>query len=461
MSVTVKASCTVRPMEATWCGRLALSELDQTGNIGQVSFVYFYHLPQNCLSQYNTIASTLKDSLSRVLVPFYPLAGRLHWTNNGRLELDCNDTGVPFIEAESSSTVQHLSHFSSSSEYHYLVPIVDYYSLPIHELPLLVVQLTKFKCGGICVGITVSHAVVDGSSTFHFIREWARFARGESLHTVPFLDRKVLRAGEPPLVPLTKCHVLEKLNDPPLLLGRTDNREEKEKKTTMAFLKISKTQIETLQKRANESSPKPINDGGYSRYESVTGHIWRCASKARKHKENQPTELNVTVDSRGRMKPPLPKAYFGNAILDSVTCCLAGDLVSEPLGYTASRIREAIERVSDEYVRSEIEFLKNQKNLRRFHRDFHEEGREREPFYGNPNLSVVSWLRLPIYGIDFGWGKEVRMSSATHDFDGDFVLLPDPDEDGSVLVCMGLQVLHIDAFKKHFYQDIQGYKSNL
>ncbi|QCD80352.1 spermidine hydroxycinnamoyl transferase-like [Vigna unguiculata] len=454
MSVTVKESCTVRPMEPTWCGRVALSEFDQTGKVTHVPLIYFYRLPQNAIFQYNTIASTLKDSLSRVLVPFYPLAGRLHWTNNGRLELDCNATGIRFIEAESSSTLQHLTDFSSSNEHHYLVPAVDYYSLPIHELPLVVVQLTKFKCGGICIGITLSHAVVDGPSALHFVSEWARLSRGEPLHTVPFLDRKILRAGEPPLVPLTKCHLHKEFNDPPFLLGRTDNREEREKETAMAFVKISKTEIETLKKRANESSPRPRNDRGYSRYESVTGHIWRCASKAREHKENQPTVLTIIVDSRGRLKPPLPNGYFGNANLDSVACSLAGDLVSEPLGYTASRIREAIERVSDEYVRSGIEFLKNQKNLRRFHQDLHEEGREKEPFFGNPNLSVVSWLRLPIYGIDFGWGKEVRMSPATHDFDGDFVLLPDPNEDGSVLVCIGLQVVHIDAFKKHFYQDL-------
>ncbi|BAT76760.1 hypothetical protein LR48_Vigan627s002300 [Vigna angularis] len=454
MSVTVKACCTVRPIEATWCGRVALSEWDQTGKVTHVPFIYFYRLPQNCLSQYNTIASTLKDSLSRVLVPFYPLAGRLHWTNNGRLEIDCNATGVRFIEAESSSTLQHLADFSSCSEHHYLVPAVDYYSLPIHELPLVLVQLTKFKCGGICIGVTLSHAVVDGPSALHFVCEWARLSRGEPLRTVPFLDRKILRAGEPPLVPLTKCHVHTEFNDPPFLLGRTDNREEREKETTMDFVKISKTQIERLQKRANESSPRPRNDRGYSRYESVTGHIWRCASKAREHKENQPTVLTVIVDSRGRMKPPLPEGYFGNANLDSVACSLAGDLVSEPLGYTASRIREAIERVSDEYVRSGIEFLKNQENIRRFHQDLHEERREKEPFFGNPNLSVVSWLRLPFYGIDFGWGKEVLMSPATHDFDGDFVLLPDPDEDGSILVCIGLQVLHLDAFKKHFYEDL-------
>ncbi|KAK7347748.1 hypothetical protein VNO80_22287 [Phaseolus coccineus] len=455
MWVTVKACCTVRPMEATWCGRVALSEWDQTGKVTHVPMIYFYRLPQNGFSQENIIASTLKDSLSRVLVPFYPLAGRLHWTNNGRLELDCNATGIRFIEAESSSTLEDLTDFSASSKYHHLVPTVDYYSLPIHELPLVLVQLTKFKCGGICIGVTLSHVVIDGPSATHFICEWARLARGQPLHTVPFLDRKVLRAGEPPLVPLTKCHVHTEFDDPPLLLGRTDNNEEKKKETRMVTIKISKTQVETLKKRANESSHRPRNGRGYSRYESVTGHIWRSACKARDHKENQPTMLTIIVDSRGRMEPPLPKGYFGNANLDTVACSLAGDLVSEPLGFTASRIREAIERVSDEYVRSGIEFLKNQEDLRRFHQDLHAEGREKEPFYGNPNLSVVSWLRLPLYDTDFGWGKEVYMSPATHDFDGDFVLLPDPDEDGSVLVCLGLQVLHIDAFMKHFYQDIE------
>lgn len=70
-------------------------------------------------------------------------------------------------------------------------------------------------------------------------------------------------------------------------------------------------------------------------------------------------------------------------------------------------------------------------------------------------LWLVGWRTLPIYGVDFGWGKEVYMIPATHDFDEDFVLLPGPDGDGSLLVVLGLQVGHVDAFKKHFYEDIE------
>lgn len=457
MQVTFKGCYTVKPNEPTWCGRLPLSEWDQIGYITHVPTIYIYR-PSQWLSSHSTnvIATTLKDSLSRVLVPFYPLAGRLQWTSNGRFELECNGIGVQFIEAESSSTLDDLRDFSPSSEYQYLIPSVDY-TLPIHELPLFLVQLTSFKCGGISVSLNVSHAVADGPSALHFISEWSRFARGEPLHTAPFLDRKVLRAGEPPLMPLPPHHAHSGFNHLPILLGQSDSsieeKKKKKKKTTLAMLKLSKNQVEKLKKTANEGLHRPNNGRSYTRYETVTGHIWRSASKARGHKRDQPTALGVCVDSRCRMQPPLPKGYFGNATLDVIATSLAGDLVSKPLGYASSRIREAIEKVTDEYVRSGIEFLKNQEDLSRF-RDLHAIGSDRRSFYGNPNLGVISWLTLPIYGLDFGWGKEVYMGPGTHDFDGDSLLLPDADGDGSLLVAICLQVDHMDAFKKHFYEDI-------
>ncbi|XP_061361656.1 spermidine hydroxycinnamoyl transferase [Gastrolobium bilobum] len=459
MQVIFKGCYSVRPMEPTWCGRIPLSEWDQIGIITHVPTIYFYRPSQNWLSQESTIVTTLKDSLSRVLVPFYPLAGRLQWIGNGRLELECNELGVRFIEAESLSSLDDLGDFSPSSEYRYLVPSVDY-SVPIHEVPLVLIQLTRFKCGGISIGTTISHAVADGPSAMHFITEWARLARGEALQTVPFLDRKVLRAGEPPLVP--PCHDHDhdhdhsEFNLPPLLLGQSENTEERKEKTTVAIIKLSKTQVEILKKTANESWHRPSNDRGFTRYETVTGHVWRSACKARGHKQDQPTALGVCVDSRCRMQPPLPKGYFGNATLDVVATSLAGDLVSKPLGYASSRIREAIEKVNDEYVRSRIDFLKNQEDLTRF-QDLHAIlGSDKGPFYGNPNLGVISWLTLPIYGLDFGWGKEVYMGPGTHESDGDSLLLPGPDGDGSLLVAICLQVVHMDAFTKHFYEDIMG-----
>lgn len=451
MIVTIKGSYTVKPSEPTWIGRMALSEWDQVGTITHVPTIYFYGIPEKTLSSSTTsIPDALRNSLSHVLVPFYPIAGRVRWIGKGRLELDCNSEGVPFIEAESESTLEDFGDFTPTSDFDYLVPKVDY-SLPIHELPLLLVQVTKFKCGGYSVSLSTSHAVIDGPAALHFLSEWARICRGEPLQTEPFLDRTVLRAGEPPLRPPSDD--MRIFIQPPLLLGKSDNIEERKKKTTVTMLRLSKEEVGKLRAKANEGLELESGQRSYTRYETITGHVWRCACKAREHEPEQPTALGVCVDSRNRIQPPLPKGFFANATFDVVATSLAGDLMSNPLGYASSRIRGAIEKVTDEYVKTTIDALKNQEDFSKF-QDLHALGSDDGPFYGNPNIGVVSWLTLPIYGVDFGWGKEIYMGPGTHDFDGDSLLLPGAEGDGSVVLALCLQVAHMDAFKKYFYQDI-------
>ncbi|KAM7268677.1 hypothetical protein ACFE04_010843 [Oxalis oulophora] len=451
MKVNVKECHIVKPAEPTWSGKQPLSEWDQVGTITHVPTIYFYKPPENWLMPPERITQTLKDSLSQTLVHFYPLAGRLGWIGRGRLELECNGMGVKLFEAESESKLEDLGDFTPTPEYEQLVPEVNY-NLPIEELPLLLVQVTKFKCGGICLALTISHAVVDGPSALHFISEWARIARNEPLGTAPYLDRKLLRAGEPPKTCLPIIDHAE-FEHPPLLLGQTDYLEERKKKTTVSILKLKKTQVEKLKKIVNEGEYAPSHRP-FTRYETITGHTWRTACKARAHHPDQPTALGVCVDSRSRMQPALSSFYFGNATLDVIALSRSGELVSKPLGFASSKIREAIMKVTNEYVTSGIEYLKQQPDLTKF-QDLHALGGDDGPFYGNPNLGVVSWLTLPIYGLDFGWGKEIYMGPGTHDFDGDSLILPCHGEDGALVVALCLQEVHMEAFKKYFYEDIE------
>ncbi|XP_059459517.1 spermidine hydroxycinnamoyl transferase-like [Corylus avellana] len=444
MVISFKGCYTVKPAEATSNDTLPLSELDQIGTIIHVPTIYFYQSTLNWLSPPHTITNTLRDSLSRALVPFYPLAGRLRSIAGGRLVLDCNAEGVLFFEAEYEAKLDNIDHLTQSPEYHCLFPSVDY-NIPIHELPLMLVQLTRFKCGGISLSLTISHAVVDGPSALYFTSEWARLARGEPLGTVPFLERKVLQGGDPR--PQTSPSLDNSEYNPLLVLPeQLDSVEEGKKENTVVTLNLSTTQVEKLKNMANDGK---ISDSGhaYTRYETVAGHIWRCACKARELKDEQPTAIAVWVDLRNRMNPPLPQGYLGNAILDVIARSHAGELMNKPLGYASRRIRQAINKVTDTYVKSTIEFLRNQHDLTRFQAI---EG----PLIGNPNVEVVSWLTLPIYGIDFGWGKESYMGLGAHDCDGDSIVLQNPIGDGSLMVLLCLQVAHMDAFKRHFYEDI-------
>ncbi|XP_028751356.1 spermidine hydroxycinnamoyl transferase-like [Neltuma alba] len=450
-AIRLKGSHTVRPCDPTWIGTMALSEWDQIGCVTHVPAIYLYRSPNRSAS---AIAETLKDSLSKVLVPFYPLAGRLQWIGNGRLQLQCNAMGARFIEAECESSLNDIGDLFLSPQHRNLFPSADY-GLPIHELPLFLVQLTTFRCGGVTIAIALSHAVADGPAALHFMSEWARITRGETLQTPPFHDRSVFRAGQPPLAssPRPTLDDFPEYGKPALLLGQSDTSEERKKKTTTAMLKITKAQVEKLRKMANDSREKPMARG-FTRYETICGHVWRISCKARGHRKQQPTAMGIIIDSRSRMRPELPREFFGTATFDVIAQSMAGDLMSKPLGFAASKVRETIEKVTDNYVRSSIEFLKNQKDLKDF-QDIHSLLRKEEgPFYGNPNITVVSWLTLPLYGFDFGWGKEQYMGPGPYEDDGNCLLMHSPEGDGSVVVAMCLQEAHMDEFKKLFYQDL-------
>jgi shikimate O-hydroxycinnamoyltransferase len=85
----IKASYTVTPNESTPKGRFWLSDLDQVkvvGRVGHIPFIYIYKPKQNS----EKAIETLKKSLSKILVHYYPMAGRLCYTESGSIELNLN-----------------------------------------------------------------------------------------------------------------------------------------------------------------------------------------------------------------------------------------------------------------------------------------------------------------------------------------------------------------------------------
>lgn len=461
MELTIKNNYLVRPKHPTLHGCLSLSELDQIGAMIHPQGIYFYKPSISCeTSCHARIADTLRDSLSRVLIPFYPLAGRLRWIDQedqhhqkGRLELDCNDKGVVLIEVELNVDLASFGDFTPSPNYQYLFPAIDY-NIPIHELPVMFVQLTKFKCGGISLSFAISHVVADGTSVGHFLREWARLARGETLEILPFHDRNVLQARDPPVLSPRLEHSEDLMIDPPDLI-QLSGEEEKRMKRTVIQLRLSQKQVERLKKLANDYSN--INIGAsFTRYEAIAAHLWRTMCKARNHEDEQQTRLFVTINSRRRLQPPLPIGYFGNGILDLTATSTAGELVSKPLGYGASRVRDVINKITNTYMFSAIEYLKKQQDLRRFRFLYLSSP---EDFIGNPSVWFLSWLNLPMYDMDFGWGKEAYFGPGELKLEGESVLFESRDGDGSLVLLICLFIKHVDAFKKYFYEDLMNTSS--
>ncbi|KAI3711831.1 hypothetical protein L1987_70379 [Smallanthus sonchifolius] len=413
----------VKPAEPTWSGRLGLSELDQTGMTTHVHTVYFYTQSSENWHQ------TLKTSLSTTLVHFYPLAGHLGSITSGRLELNCNAEGVHFTEGYDDVNLVDLDDFSKNPFIDQVIPSVDYRNTPLEDTPLLLLQVTKFVCGGWSLGFCISHVAVDGQSALHFLSEWARVCCGEPLGSPPYLDRKVLRAGDPKITCVNRnIEQHAQFSPPPILLGQSSNENERKQETTVTMLKLTETQVEKLRNKANKNE-KTETGCLFMRYESVTAHAWRTACKIRNLEPEQKTSIGIYIDVRRRMNPPLPEKYFGNAIVDVIASGIAGELVSGTLGFVSSNIRDTIEKLIKD---------------------------EKEPFYGNPNLGVISWLTLLIYGVDFGWGNEIFIGPGTNDAeDGDFLILHGEEGGGSLIVALCLQVRHMEDFRRVFYQSIE------
>ncbi|PIA48409.1 hypothetical protein AQUCO_01400782v1 [Aquilegia coerulea] len=449
MVISLKCTHTIKPNQPTPNVQLMLPECDQVKPWTHPTTVYFYQ--PLCDTTVQSPIETLKSSLSYLLVHYYPFAGRLNWISGGRFVINCNEMGAEVTEAESDATIQDFGDFRPTAELGQLAPNVDY-TKDISDVPLLLVQLTKLKCGGMCMGVALSHIIADGIGAVQFFSSLAKIARGEKIEILPYHDRSVIYNGDPLAKP---CFDHIEFKAPPSLIGQKDNeKEEHTKETMLTMLKLTKQQALKLKDRANEGKTK---DGSrdYSRFEAIAGHMWRCTCMARNHDYNQLTVFRMPMDFRNRLQPSLPPGYYGNAVSITTPMAKSGDLISSGLSYAAGKIRESVERASSvDYIKSYMDFLRSQPDITPFRSAFHKVigGTRRGVYYGNPNLAITSWMGLNLYDADFGWGKPIYMGPAALNADGKSIIVP--ADDGSLIIPLRLQVAHMDDFEKFFYQDI-------
>ena len=290
------------------------------------------------------------------------------------------------------------------------------------------------------LGIGVEHRLAEGTSGLHFVKEWSKIARGLDLTLPPLIDRTLLRARDPPQP--TFAHI-EYLPSPTLMENdkRSSESGNNDATTIVGLFKMNKEQITILKDKSKEDG----NTINYSTYEILAGHVWKCASKARLLGDDQETKVFISTSGRSRLQhPPVPPNFFGNVVFAASAIAKVGDLKSKPSWYAARKIHDAIVQMKDDYLRSSIDFLELLPNIS-------SRGRGSD-VYGNPNLGITSWLRLPICDADFGWGQPFHMGPAGISYEGKSYILPCPNDDGKLAVAIALHSKHMKLFEKLFYE---------
>ncbi|TKY60567.1 Omega-hydroxypalmitate O-feruloyl transferase [Spatholobus suberectus] len=405
------------PAEETKKGLYFLSNLDQ--NIAnQVRTVYCY---KSACRGNEDAAQVIKDSLSKVLVHYYPMAGRLVISSEGKLIVDCTEEGVVFVEAEANCVIEDLGDLTKP-DLETLGKLV--YDIPgttnILEIPPLLIQVTKFKCGGFVLGVNVNHCMDDGLSAMQFVNAWGETARGLDWTISPVLDRTILRARNPPKIEFAH-HEFDEIEDV------SNTRKLFDEEILYKSFCFDPDKLEQLKKKATE-------DGVVkkcSTFEALTAFVWRARTEALRMHPNQQTKLLFAVDGRSRFVPPIPKGYFGNAIVLSNALCKVGELLNNPLSFTVGLIGKAIDMVTDRYMRSAIDYV---------------EVKRARPSL-TATLVITAWTRIPFHTTDFGWGKPFFFGPVSLPGKEVILFLSHSEESKSINVLLGLPVSAMKKFE--------------
>ncbi|KAF2288915.1 hypothetical protein GH714_022767 [Hevea brasiliensis] len=117
----------------------------------------------------------IKETTFYWLNEFYVTCGRFRRSDDtGRPFMKCNDCGVRMIEAECDKTVDEwlkLKDCSVNKQLVYHQPIGPELSFS----PLVYLQATRFKCGGISLGLSWAHILGDPFSAADCINMWSPF----------------------------------------------------------------------------------------------------------------------------------------------------------------------------------------------------------------------------------------------------------------------------------------------
>ncbi|PRQ45234.1 putative salutaridinol 7-O-acetyltransferase [Rosa chinensis] len=297
------------------------------------------------------LIQSLQASLSKALVLFYPLAGRLKTA----AFVDCNDEGAHFLEARVNCQRSDLLKVPEHKLLNNLIPEFEPKTVQLAlGSVVLIVQVSLFNCGGIAVAASPIHKIGDAGAYYKFTQTWAAIHRGESDQLVipEFNGASVLPPRE---------------LSPPNNLGLIPNQ----KLTTRRFV-FGVTKIESLKTKI-----------GGTHVELVSAIILRSALAA-SHKSKPETTsstnvLSQIVSFRNRIVPAVPPNVVGNWFWEKADRFKGED------GF----------RVVSESLRERGEFFKSTKVCINLYRG-------------------TSLCKIPVHEIDFVWGKSTWVTSQSN-----------------------------------------------
>ncbi|KAJ4771010.1 HXXXD-type acyl-transferase family protein [Rhynchospora pubera] len=425
-TVEILESSLVVPAEDTPRETLSLSNIDSLNGHKYNCTIYLF---KNNLGARDFFSvEVLKSALAKALELFYPVAGRHMVGNDGCDQIDCNGQGVLFL-------VARLEHTANSLQFEPMSPEIRELFVPRKESHtsslLLMLQVTYLKCGSVVLGTLAKHILIDGRSAAHLFDTWCRIARGNLTSIVPpSFDNAPLCARSPPKI----CFEFPAYTTDP------SKNKDNQKPCVLSLFKLSKEQIRHLKIRCSKGS----NTAFFSTFCVVSALVWKCYCKAQGLAPGTKSRLCFTADIRNRVNPPMP-AYFGNAAIRMFAASEVSKITSSPVGDVAGVVKAEIDRLTDDYIRSFIDYVKVMLDKKISVRDTDT---------SEADLRIRTILGMPFCDLNFGWGPPQLVSWERTTENRVAYITNDQENDAGIKIVLSLDLSTMKQFEKVFYEEL-------
>ncbi|XP_021903245.1 omega-hydroxypalmitate O-feruloyl transferase [Carica papaya] len=430
--ITVDRILPVAPSKPIPSNTLYLSNLDDI--IGARVFtptVYFYQT-KDLNSNQDLVVKILRDALAKVLVPYYPFSGRLREVENGKLEVFFGpNQGALIVQARTKMALDELGDLAVPNPA--WLPLIYRFpneeSYKILDMPLLIAQVTLFRCGGFSLGLRLCHCICDGFGAMQFVGAWAATAKTGTLITnpKPCWDREFFKPRKPPVVKYPHVEFM------PIDEGSNLTMSLWEAKPVQKCYQISR-EFQIKLKTLAQSDNSFI----CTTFDAMAAHVWRSWVKALDvQPPNYQLRLTFSVNARPKLKnPALEQGFYGNVVCVACAMTTVHNLINAAgLADITRLVREARLSISEEYLRSTVDYV--------------ERNRPRRLEFGG-KLTITQWTRFSIYeSADFGWGRPIYAGPVDITPTPQVcVFLPqgDTDPSGTIVVCICLPDYAITRF---------------
>ncbi|KAJ1270344.1 hypothetical protein BS78_06G046900, partial [Paspalum vaginatum] len=324
-------------------------------------------------------AETVRKALSRALVPYFAVAGRVAPGpgDGDELRISCTGEGVSFVSASASCSLDDVKLFDPPFAALLRELSVDYPEESCRPLdPLLLMQVTEFSCGGYVVGTTWNHAVADGTGMAQFLRAVGDFARG---------------LPQPCVFPVSCAD--DSLPELPPLVTFIEKTMVSLEPQGFAYQDIT-VPWKVVDRIRSEFAAGNGGDEPCTVYEAVVAVLWQCRTRVVMSDPDAPAPLVFAANVRRHVGAR--SGYFGNCITSAVIVPRCGEVATCGISDVVKLIKRAKKGIPDQFGCVAVDGGGNSEQ-----RD--------DALFGYNAFYVSSWRNLGFDMADMGGGTPARV----------------------------------------------------